>query len=481
MEQFNNEPQKENLSESTQENINKAETENFDENASNIFAGNNDLDDINGDNGVNFFGDDTVYFEDESDNEFTPPVMNNTAVFDEINFTQVTKTEKTVSNRGLRVFALIMAFVIAISGACLAGYYIGQDNKEDSFIGNKVTVNLASKPKDTDEFTPAQVYEKLNESIVGIRVYNTLGSTPADASGVIYSKDGYIVTNDHIYSEIPAPKFKIYTHDGTEYDAVYVAGDTVSDLAVLKVKDADFKPATFGDSRELVFGENVVAIGRPSDATAASSISKGIVSAVSRRVTTTSSYSARLIQTDSAINPGSSGGALVNMYGQVIGITASKLAGVEYDAIGFAIPTVTMKRVVEQLIENGRVIDRAKLGISYSEVKSVTAEIQDIATTGLYIESVDEESDLYGKVTKGAIITRIQGKKITNDDMVLDVIEECRAGDKIVIVVILTNGSSKEFTVKLRANVGQSSYSETIKESGNNNSSGGEFNFPFGE
>lgn len=421
--------------------------------------------------------DDEVYFEDDS-NPFEVKSNNNAAGFDVIDVLPVDENSIGNSKKGIKVFCLIMAVVIALSGVCLGGYYMGKNTNK--FSGSKVLVDLSSKPKETDEYTPAQVYDLVNASIVGIRVYNQKGEA-SDVSGVIYSKDGYVVTNDHSYSEVSAPKFKVFTFDGQEYDAEYVAGDTISDLAVLKIVGGkDFKPAEFGDSREITFGENVVAIGRPSDATADSSISKGVISAVSRRVTTTSSYSARLIQTDSAINPGSSGGALVNMYGQVIGITASKLAGAEYDAVGFAIPTVTMKRVVEQLIANGRVIDRAKLGISYNEINSVTADIKGYSTTGLYIADITEDSDLYGKVEKGSIITHINGQKITNDDMVLDVIEDCKAGDSVSLTILFENGSTKDFTVKLKANVGQSSYSEKLEES-NNSSSDGTFDFPFGE
>lgn len=425
--------------------------------------------------------DDTVYFEDGTDSEpiFTGPVVNNNAnTFETVEFSQISAENNSSQKRGIKVFSIILAFVIAISGACLGGYFIGKNSNTN--IGNKVEVDLDAKPQNTDEYTAVQVYQMLNESVVGIRVYNEAGNA-SDVSGVIYSKDGYVVTNDHSYSEIAAPKFKVYTYDGNEYTAEYVAGDTISDLAVLKiVGGGEFKPANFGDSRELVCGESVVAIGRPSDATAASSISKGIISAVSRRVTTTTSYSARLIQTDSAINPGSSGGALVNMYGQVIGITSSKLAGVEYDAVGFAIPTVTMKRVVEQLIQNGRVIDRAKLGISYTEINSVTAEMGGYPTTGLLIATVGEESDLYGKVSEGAIITHISGQKITNDDMVLDIIDDCKAGDTVTLTILLKNNASKDFKVTMRANVGESSYSDNLSGSGNP-SSDGTFDFPFGE
>lgn len=407
-------------------------------------------------------------------------------VWNKVNYTDVSPmNDYKPMSRGLKLFAGIMVAVILLTSACVGGYFLGKNSVSvGSNKGESVKVDLAAKPADTDAFTPAQVYENVNESVVGIRVYNEKGQA-GDASGVIYSKDGYVVTNDHIYSEIGAPKFRVYMHDGTEYNAVYVAGDSISDLAVLKIEGGnEFKVAEFGDSRQLVCGEAVVAVGRPNDATDKSSITSGIISLTRRRVKTTSSYSASLIQTDSAINPGSSGGALVNMYGQVIGITSSKLAGIEYDAIGFAIPTVTVKRIVEQLISDRQVKDRAKLGITYTEVNSVTAEINGYENTGLYIVSVSEESDIFGKVSEGDIITHVNGQKINMDDIVLDVIEDCKAGDKISLTVLFKNGNQSDFEVTLRANISESSYSEIITSNEDNSSSsqgGGTFDFPFGE
>lgn len=415
-------------------------------------------------------------------------VSDDEPVWNKVEYTPVGSVEdyKPMS-KGLKIFCLILAAVVVLTATTAAGYFMGRGSVSKGYIGSKVEVDLAARPKDTDQSTPAQVYEALNESVVGIRVYNDAGEA-SDASGVIYSKDGYIVTNDHIYSEIGAPKFKVFTHDGTEYNAVYVAGDTVSDLAVLKIENGkNFKVAEFGDSEQLINGESVVAIGRPSDATDNSSITSGIISLTRRRVKTTSSYTASLIQTDSAINPGSSGGALVNMYGQVIGITSSKLAGVEYDAIGFAIPTKTMKRVVEQLIESGKVTDRAKLGITYTEVNSVTAEIERYAAVGLMVVSVGEDSDIYGKVGEGDMITHMNGIEITNDDIVLDIIEDCKAGDKVLLTVMHANGDIVDYEVKLRANISESSYSAAIGDRKNpmeeapGNSNGGIFDFPSGE
>ena len=391
-------------------------------------------------------------------------------------------------SRGLKVFAFLLALVIVATGACFAGYYIGKSDLFAKKSTTKASVNLAAAPVDTDELTPAQVYAQVKESIVGIRIYSNT-SQGGQASGIILSEDGYIITNDHIYSEIPAAKFRIYIYDKDdnckEYDAEYVAGDKVSDLAVLKIDSKDkFVPAEFGNSDELFYGQNVVAIGRPNDSTDPSSITRGVISALNRRVQTTSNYSARLIQTDSAINPGSSGGALVNMYGQVIGVTSSKLASVEYDAVGYAIPTTTVKRIVDELIDKGEVKSRAKLGVTYMAIDSVTKEIGGYATTGLLLDAVAEDSDLYGKAEKGDFITHINGIEATSDDVVLDIIEQSSAGDTISVTIYRTDGKTVTVDAVLKANISESSYTLVENDddhSDGNGSGGGIFDFPEGE
>ncbi len=384
----------------------------------------------------------------------------NAPVYNPVEYTPVkpVKDYKPMS-RGLKVFTVVMAVVIALTGVCTVGYFSGRNSIETG-TSTSAKMDLAARPKNTDQMTEAEVYEKVNESIVGIVVYNSQGKS-SQASGIVYSEDGYIVTNDHIYSEVPAAKFKIYAYDGKEYNATYVAGDVISDLAVLKVEGAKLKPAEFGNSDELFYGEHVVAIGRPNDATDPSSITRGVISALDRRVQTTSSYSSRLIQTDSAINPGSSGGALINMYGQVIGVTSSKLASVEYDAVGYAIPTTVMKRIVEELVREKKVVSRAKLGITYQAVDSIVAEINGYEFVGLLIDTVDEESGLYGKAEKGDIITHINGIEVTSDAIVLDIIEKSFAGDTISVTIVSKDGKSKTVKAELKANVGQSSYTET--------------------
>lgn len=423
----------------------------------------------------------TVADENPQPEDFPPmgKLQYNPVTFTDI----IPEADKKSSVKGLKVFALILVCIIALTATGIVGYFSGKNSLSSVSNANHSKIELENTPKDKNAMTPAAVYEKVNPSVVGIMVYNAAGKG-SQASGIVYSKDGYIVTNDHIYSEVPSPKFKIYTSDGKEYDAKYVAGDTVSDLAVLKIDDCELTPAVFGNSDELYEGQNVVAIGRPNDATDKSSITSGIISATNRRVSNTSNYPARLIQTDSSINPGSSGGALVNMYGQVVGVTNAKLAGVDVEGVGYAIPTTVMQRIAGELISEGKVVSRAKLGVTYLAVDSVAAEINSMKNTGLLIESVSNDSDLYGKVDKGDIITHINGTEITTDDMVLDIIEKCKAGDKITVSVITDDGASLTLNVELKANVGESSY--TIKDvtpngSDNSRSSGGTFDFPFGE
>ncbi len=396
----------------------------------------------------------------------------------EIEMTVIDKPDGE-NKMGLRVFAFVLAAVILLCAGLTAGYFFGRGSVKSGTGMGSASVDLAAKPASGDMMTAGQVYEEVNDSIVGIAVYND--SSMSSASGVVYTEDGYIITNDHIYDGIAGARFMVYTADGNEYSAEYVAGDTRSDVAVIKISESEkLKPAVFGNPDELYIGEPVVAIGRPTGAQTANNLTGGYVSFVGRRAGTTSNYSMPYIQTDSAINPGSSGGALLNMYGQVVGITSSKIAGSEYEGMGFAIPMTTVKQVAESLISKGYVEGRAKLGISYTEIDSIYSEVYDMQK-GLRVASVDAESDLYGKVSEGDIIIAVNGKDITSADVILDEIANSLPGDKIEITVVGDKGESK-VSATLLADKGSSSYS--IQGTENEIVSGGntsDFNFPFGD
>lgn len=419
------------------------------------------------------------------DEELNPPIM------PQINVNGYEAEEKQKGNKGAKVFALVLSFLIVASSFMTVGYLFGNRNSSQ----NAKTVDLATKPKAEDALTVSEIYNKVNKSIVGIYVYNEKGVS-ASASGVIYSKDGYIVTNDHIYSSTTNAKFKIYTYDGKMYSAKFVAGDTRSDLAVLKIENAEnLSPAVFGNSDELVIGETVVAIGRPNGADKISVVSEGVVSAKNTRVAITTSYSGSYIQTDTAINSGSSGGVLCNIYGQVVGITSAKL--VDKEGVGYAIPTTTMKKNVELLIKHKYVKGRAKLGITYVAIDELTAEIKNIPV-GLQIGEIDKSSDLYGKsVSAGDIITKVNGKEINSAAVILDIIDSKSAGETLTLSVYLTEKKKEiEISVKLLEDNGGSSYSKNTSNSSeedklpSNDDKDGEdsekyntdeFDFPIGE
>ncbi len=415
---------------------------------------------------------------------------------EKVEYSPIEKKEKEKASKGLKVFCVCIAAIIVLTGCCTVGYLFGRKSIYPSPEKHSA-IELASRPKDQDAMTPAQVYEKLNNSVLGIIAYNEQGDS-AEGTCVVYSKDGYLVTNDHIFKEVSAAKCRIFFPDGTDCPATFVASDLISDLAVVKIDKTDLQVAEFCNSDEVFSGEQVVAIGRTVDAIKESSITSGIVSLTKRRVKGSSSYSSSFIQTDAAINPGSSGGALCNLYGQVMGITSSKLAGTVYDAVGFAIPSKTVKRIAEELIKNGKVTNRAKLGITYSMVNTVSAEVMGISAPGIQVVEISTESPLFEKVNQNDVITHINGLAITDDAVVLDIIENSQPGDTVKLTV-LSDGESKEIEIALIQNEPQSSYNPILipkenqqdeqtapseaqpgNDQDNNSSGGGTFNFPFG-
>lgn len=421
-------------------------------------------------NEENFIDDDAV-LEDELFGERTPQIITIPPTVEQTN------TDK----KGIRIFCFVLTLIILLSSFSYFGYYIGKNSKN---TGNykDTELNLESKPSNVSQSTLEKIYSEQADGVVGILVYNREGET-GQASGVVYTEDGYIITNDHIYSSVPSARFKIFDNKGNEYNAVYVAGDTRSDLAVLKITDkVKLNPVVFGNSNEVQFGESVCAIGYPNGYNAKATITSGVVSVPKVRQSITSSYSCNFIQTDTPINPGNSGGALFNMYGQVIGITSSKIASTSYEGIGYAIPSVTVKKIVHSLIANGSVTNRARLGISYSFYSSAMAEIEDLPSCGLLIAEVSIDSDLNGRLKENDMITKVNDIKITDDTIILDIIEQANPGDKITLTVITQEGKEISLEAKLLSDEGSSSYTDKKPDlndtsSQNNN---GIFDFPEG-
>ena len=258
-----------------------------------------------------------------------------------VKFENVEKVSTETKNTGIKVFFSIVSVMIALIIAVSAGYIFGK--RDDEKVFNFEAPNIfESKDETIKHSSYSEVFNKTKSSVVFITVYNDKDSSQGYGSGVIYSSDGYIVTNDHLYSSVESPKFIVTLVDGSEYPATFIAGDTRSDLAVLKIDATGLNAASFGNYSEVVVGEEVIAVGYPFGVTEGPILTVGTVSSAATRVTTTSSYAVKMIQTDTAINPGSSGGALINMYSQVIGITSAKLVGTVYDSVGYAIPSSTV-------------------------------------------------------------------------------------------------------------------------------------------
>lgn len=387
-------------------------------------------------------------------------------------------------NVGLRVFVCILAVVILAGITLTSAYFVFStdeknvlDNSSPSTSysvgssrleasasseftgGQSVDVSINSVPE-SEKMSTAEIAEKMIPSVVGIMVYSSdSGSATSLATGVIITEDGYIATNDHIYDNIPNAEFVVITSDNKRYEAAFVAGDSRSDLAVLKMKGASgLKYAEFGDSDNIKVGEEVVVIGNPYSMTLSSSVTKGIISATNRRLTGNSTYTMKLIQTDAAINPGNSGGPLVNSYGQVIGINSSKIQQSGYEGIGFAIPSATVKSVVESLIENGYVTGRAKLGITFQVIDFLTAERNNIPQ-GLYVLSVSQESGLSNKIYEGEIITHLDGVSLSEAADFMDIIEAKKPGDTLAIRTYNTSKDMyNDVDAVLTEDRGESSY-----------------------
>ncbi|MBT8930935.1 S1C family serine protease [Lactobacillus delbrueckii subsp. bulgaricus] len=283
----------------------------------------------------------------------------------------------------------------------------------------------------------------------------------SEGSGVIYTTangKGYIVTNNHVISG--AAKVKVILASGKTIAAKVVGKDSTSDLAVLSI-DSKYvtQTASFGDSRSLQSGQTVIAIGSPEGSEYASTVTQGIISSPSRRITYNSNQMT-VIQTDAAINSGNSGGPLVNSDGQVIGINSMKLSssssGDSVEGMGFAIPSNEVVTIVNQLVKKGK-ITRPQLGIKVAAIADLNSYYKKqlgISTSlkkGLYVASVTSGSAAASaRIKKGDVITAADGKTVNDVATLHSILYSHNVGDKVKITVN-RNGKTMTFTVTLQA------------------------------
>jgi len=293
----------------------------------------------------------------------------------------------------------------------------------------------------------------------GGREFKQYGS--GAGSGVIISSEGYIVTNNHVIEN--AAEIHVILNDNSEYTAKVVGADPSTDIAVLKIEGTGtFVPVKFGNSDALKIGEWVLAVGNPFNLT--STVTAGIVSAKARNINLLSDRTDKdvvpiesFIQTDAAVNPGNSGGALVNTKGELVGInTAIASQTGAYSGYSFAIPVNLMEKVVKDLIDYG-LVQRAYLGVQISSINQELKEKEKLPNLkGVYINSVvDGGSADKGGLKTGDVILKIGVKEVNSPAQLQEEIGKRRPGDKVVVTVRKKNGDEEVLDLVLRNKDGE--------------------------
>jgi len=403
-----------------------------------------------------------------------------------VNQTVITTPNKKQNIFGSKVIATVgkgaLAVLCGFGGAWLYSAQSGNTGKtvvyQTTESGSSKTTSVSNE-KGGSGLTVAEAAAKAAPSTVEIQTeitqqsYGMFGgtyTTNAAGSGVIISKDGYIVTNNHVIDG--AQKITVKTSDGTEYDAKLVGTDAKSDIAVLKVDANDLTPATLGDSSKISVGDTAIAIGNPLG-TLGGTVTDGIISATSRELVV-NNESMKLIQTNATINSGNSGGGLFDGNGNLIGIVQSKdsgtsSSGATIEGIGFAIPVNDAMEVAEQLIKNGKVTDRATLGVY---LQTLTAQ-QGNYTPGVYVTNVIDGSGAQAAGLKAYDkIVGADGKEVSSYPDLSAILKTKKPGDTIDLTID-RDGKQIQVTVTLTGTLettqAQNNNQQTLPNQGEQN------------
>lgn len=319
----------------------------------------------------------------------------------------------------------------------------GVTDLERAPTGTGVTLSIAALPE--NGLTYQEIYDRNIAAIASIRAYQNGGG--ATGTGVIMTADGYIITNYHVIQG--SYEVEVLLSDDSVHKALLVGGDQTNDLAVLKIDAADLTPAEFGDSDLLKVGDLALAIGNPLGEELRGTMTDGIISAISRDVNVDGN-TMTLIQTTAALNSGNSGGALLNDRGQVVGITNMKMTSYSgsVEGLGFAIPTNTVKTIVDDLIAYGHVPGYPTLGILGSTMDEQRAAASGLVV-GVYVQSVTAGSDAEKQgMHAGDVITECNGQAVTSVDDINAIKAGFQAGDALTFRVY-RNGEYLDLEVKL--------------------------------
>ena len=367
--------------------------------------------------------------------------------------------------RGKYISLFIVALLICSAGGFAGGWVaVTLYNKSDAGAGQMVNSD-GTTVVTLEEEAITNVAAKVSSSVVSIVTTTSARSmwgysSQGAGTGVIVSKDGYIMTNNHVIDG--ANKVSVVASDGTEYDDVKIIGsDPLNDIAFIKIEGvSDLVPAELGDSGKLRIGQRVVAIGNALGQFD-NTVTSGIVSAMGRPLVASSSDGSGsesltdLIQTDAAINSGNSGGPLVDLAGRVIGINTA--VATDANGIGFAIPINATRGVLAEVLENGKV-SRAYLGVRYLDITASLAASEDLASKkGAYVSAdgstgaviKNGPADKAGIKTED-IILKVDDNVIGTDGSMSSIIGQYRPGDKVTLTV-LRDGKEIKLNAELAA------------------------------
>lgn len=339
------------------------------------------------------------------------------------------------------LIVIVTALIAGAIGSILMYTVLNKNNNNQTSSATKIQIESTDSPV-------VAIAKKAGPSIVGIKinalsqnVFGSLSESSEEGSGIIYTEDGYIVTNYHVIEsaikDSSATISVTLANSEETVNATIIGYDEPTDLAVIKIEKTGLAAAEFGKSSDLEVGEIAVAIGNPLGQEFAGSVTVGYISALNRKITT-SGRTYKLIQTDAAINPGNSGGALVNSQGQVIGINTvkigSSISGTSVEGLSFAIPSDDAVDIIQKLIKDKKIV-RPYIGISGINVDEATAKRNNLPQ-GVYVAQVIANSPASkAGIQKGDVITAIEGKDITTMEEINEIKNTKSVGDKITLKI----------------------------------------------
>lgn len=365
----------------------------------------------------------------------------------------MTKKQRLIVKKVLIGLAgLVFILAVALGGA--AADRLFQIKPLDLFLPNKTSTPLIGQKVVREDNVVIEVYKKVSPSVVTVSVETPRrrvlsfdifggfssqirGGTPQDiGTGFIVSSDGLVVTNKHVVSDTTA-KYKVITNNNKEYEVKQISRDPNNDIAVLKIDTKGLQPVSLGDSSNLQVGQYVVAIGTALGEFR-NTVTQGVVSGLGRGISAGNplqGYVERLdnvIQTDAAINLGNSGGPLVNISGQVIGINVAVAQGAQN--IGFAIPIDTVKEALKQYNSNGGFPAKAYLGVQYQMVSKQSAILNNVPRGAYIVDVVAGSPAETAGIQVDDIITKVDGKDVTdNKNGLAGIISTRHVGDTVGI------------------------------------------------